>query len=283
MTRHIWSTRVAGVCIAVILVGGLISLFDGLALAADGSEKSPLNGTLMRPCSTMSVGGADGWEPISYIDADGRQVGVAIDILRRYSAQTGTHLSLQLEIPWTRALQMLEQGELDVIAGAYFTTERDKMFHYSTAFASDDIMVFQRHDNLFDVEELQDLIGYTGARPQGGSYGDKLDRYAQDNLDMIFSPTGNKIFNILLNGRVDYVMLGRYDGLSNLYRDKLTDKIKAVEPPLVRNEVLFLFSRSSPCVRDIANINLLIEALDEDGTLELWTQNHIILNAESGS
>lgn len=269
--------------IAIILAGSLISLSGADALAADQSQNTSLPAPPTKPCDTISVGGADGWEPISYIDADGRQVGLGIDILRRYAEQNDIHLSLQLEVPWTRSIQMLEKGELDVLAGAYFTEERNAIFRYSTPFASDDIMVFQLSNHRFDVTGLPDLIGRIGARPQGGSYGDLIDHYAQQNLDMIFSPTGNQIFSILIKGRVDYVMLGRFDGMTNLYRDKLVDKIEPVEPPIARNEVHFLFSPTSPCARDLARINLLIEALDEDGTLERWTQNHLMQNAESGS
>lgn len=63
--------------------------------------------------------------------------------------------------------------------------------------------------------------------------------------------------------------------MANLYNSNLQDVIKPVEPPLMRNEVAFMFSRKSPCATHIANINLLIQNLSDDGTLELWTMRHL--------
>lgn len=83
---------------------------------------------------------------------------------------------------------MLENGELDVIAGAYFTQERARLFAYSAPFAYDDVMVFQHRRNMFRMTGIHDLIGLQGARPQGGSYGDYIDTYAEQNLDMMYSP-----------------------------------------------------------------------------------------------
>ncbi|MEQ8390688.1 MAG: transporter substrate-binding domain-containing protein [Thalassospira sp.] len=283
MARPTFSKCAAGMCFAVLISGGLIA-----ALAPTARAESPViqlteNTTANTGCRAMSVGGASGWEPISYIDPEGRQGGVAIDILKQYSMDHGIRLDLLLDIPWSRSIQMLEKGELDVIAGAYFTAERDRIYTYSTPYISDDVMVFQHRENQFEVTGMHDLIGYRGARPQGGSYGDYIDKYAEHRLDMMFSPTGDRIFNVLLSGRADYVMLGRYDGMANISRDKLANEIKPVEPPIVRNEVRFLFSRNSPCARHVENINILIETLDEDGTLQRWTESHLSASADSGS
>lgn len=246
-----------------------------LALSKDTSTKAT--------CKKLAVGGADGWEPISYIDHEGRQSGIGIDILKEYANRHQLDIELNLFIPWTRTLQMLQRGELDVITGAYFTTERRDTYFYSVPFTEDEIVVFQHKNNRFNVSDLQDLIGYRGARPQGGSYGDYIDNFAAMRLDMVFSPTGNRIFDILMNGRVDYVILGRFDGLTNIYRDNRTDQIVLVEPPLEQNAVHLMFSRKSPCMEHVKNINILIQQLIDDGTITQWTQNHLSTLSQGAS
>lgn len=276
--------RAAGMLFATCLAGGLSVLIVKPAIANDTAPITTDRDRALSGCPVLSVGGADGWEPITFIEDNGRQSGLGIDVLRAYAQQNDIQLELQLDIPWNRSLQMLANNELDVIAGAYFTAERDQTFIYSRPFAHDDVMIFQHRDNRFPVSDLHDLIGYRGARPQGGSYGDHIDKFAEQRLDMMYSPTGNHIFNVLLSGRADYVMLGLYDGMANIYRDKLRDTIIPAEAPLVRNDVHLMFSRGSSCVRHIKNINLLIEKLDQDGTLERWTQNHLAdTSTESGS
>lgn len=226
-------------------------------------------------CKQIVVGGAAGWEPISYFDSNGHAQGISIDILRRYTQENNISLKVHFEIPWNRSIQMLEAGEIDVMAGAYYTAERAMTFIYSLPYAFDDVVVFQHVDRQFSVQNIESLIGHSGARPQGGSYGDFIDRYAIDRLDMIYSPTGNRIFDILMNGRVDYVLLGRYDGMANISLDGIEQQVIAIEPPLAVNEVQFMFSRNSPCVPHIARINDLITELESNGQLSEWVALHL--------
>lgn len=277
------SFRAVCFCLRGLPIGAAVLLMAVPALAEDVNTGPTQINQPASACRTLSVGGADGWEPISYIRENGQHTGLAIDILRDYAKRHDLRVEVNLDIPWTRAMQMLGSGELDVIAGAYFTAERNQIHFYSKPFAQDDIMVFQRRNDQFQVNDLHDLIGYRGARPQGGSYGDYIDMFAEQRLDMIFSPTGNRIFDVLLNGRVDYVMLGRFDGLTNIYRDSLSDKITAIEPPIDSNDVHFLFSRKSPCMRHVQNLNVLIENMSENGTLGRWTESHLFDTSEGAS
>ncbi|OSQ37503.1 amino acid-binding protein [Thalassospira mesophila] len=226
-------------------------------------------------CTTLRVSGAWGWEPVTYLDGQNVARGVAIDILQEFARQNRIELEVNLDIPWTRAMLMLANGEIDAMAGAYFTEERDKEFLYSLPFASDDIMVFQNADHTFVVNETRDLINHRGARPQGGSYGDFLDHYAADYLDIIFSPTGNRIMDLLTSHRVDYVMLGRYDGLANIANDHISREIHMVERPLVANPVMFMFSRKSPCMKMVPKLDTFIHHLDETGRLTKMTETHL--------
>lgn len=268
-------------CLPAVFLAGVVALTASSVTAEQTKAKQPE--IAAANCRALSVGGANGWEPITYIRESGEQTGLAIDILQEYAERNNLRLDLNIDIPWTRAIQMLRNGELDVIAGAYFTAERDRTYFYSAPFSNDDIMVFQRSDKQFPVIDLHDLIGYRGARPQGGSYGDYIDGYAQEHLDMIYSPTGNRIFDVLMKDRADYVILGRFDGLTNLYRDNLIDEIKVVEPPIDSNEVRFMFSRESPCMGHVKQLNLLIKELADDGTLESWTHNHLVDLSEGAS
>jgi polar amino acid transport system substrate-binding protein len=266
------------------LLTGSLGIFLVSGATAQGSNTNKAeNQAHASACQKLSVGGADGWEPVTYTREDGKPAGLGLDILQSYAKNHGITLEIRLDIPWSRSIQMLEKGELDVLAGAYFTAERNQIFFYSAPFAYDEIMVFQDAENEFDVTGLRDLIGYRGARPQGGSYGDYIDSFAEQRLDMIYSPTGDRILDLLQTGRVDYVMLGRFDGLANIYRDGLADEITIQEQPLEKNEVRLLFSRTSPCLPHVKNINLLIEKLEEDGSLQRWTEAHLIDISESGS
>lgn len=226
-------------------------------------------------CTKLRASGAGGWEPVTYLDDRKVARGVAVDILQEFADRNQLEAEIDLSIPWNRGMLMLANGEIDVMAGAYFTLERDAKFLYSRPFASDDVMVFQNANYTFDVNEVRDLIHRRGARPQGGSYGDFLDHYATDYLDIIFSPTGNRILDLLVNRRVDYVMLGRYDGLANIANDRIADQIHMVETPMVKNPVMFMFSRRSPCLELVPQLNHFITELEKTGRLREMTEIHL--------
>lgn len=76
--------RVAGFLNAAFLAGELSSLIISSA-RADDPEHQAQNTATTQTCTTMSIGGADGWEPITYIDSDGHQQGLSIDILHQYA------------------------------------------------------------------------------------------------------------------------------------------------------------------------------------------------------
>ena len=226
-------------------------------------------------CTKLRASGAVGWEPVTYLDDRRVARGLGVDILQGFAARSGIDLEVNLDIPWNRAMLMLANGEIDLMAGAYFTQERSRRFFYSQPFASDDIVVFQNTNHTFEVNDVSDLVNRRGARPQGGSYGDYLDRYAKDHLDIIFSPTGNRILDLLINRRVDYVMLGRYDGLANIANDNIGDQIHMVEPPLVKNPVMFMFSRRSSCLKLVPQLNHFIAELEKTGRLMEMTEIHL--------
>jgi polar amino acid transport system substrate-binding protein len=226
-------------------------------------------------CTKLRASGAVGWEPVTYLDDRRVARGLGVDILQEFAARSGIDLEVNLDIPWNRAMLMLANGEIDVMAGAYFTQQRDRQFFYSLPFASDDIVVFQNTDHVFEVNDVGDLVNRRGARPQGGSYGDYLDQYAKDHLDIIFSPTGNRILDLLINQRVDYVMLGRYDGLANIANDNISDQIHMVEPPLVANPVMFMFSRKSPCMKMVPPLNTFVNHLEQSDRLTEMTATHL--------
>ena len=263
---------------------GTVALFATLALMAGMTTpaKAHKSGDLSSGpraadpvCDTITIGGPASWQPVSYVTLDGQQAGLGIDILQEYAKREGINVEIDIELPWARALDFLLQGKIDVTAGAYFTDERQLLYQYSDPFYADEIMVFQHADRRFGYSKIDDLKGYHGARPHGGSLGNKLDTYSAQQLDLMYSPTNDHIFDLLLAGHVDYVLLARYDGVATLRKLGMQDLIIPVEPPVAKNPVYLMFSRNSPCLEHVERINKLIAELGNNGTLQEWIDYHL--------
>jgi len=267
--------RLFALCAIILSTTGILSPLE--AQQADARKTT---------CDTITVGGPASWQPVSYIASDVRQSGLGIDIIKEYAKRHGIKVEIDIELPWARTLDLLLQGKIDVTAGAYFTDERQRVYQYSDPFYTDEIMVFQHVDRRFGYSKIEDLRGYRGARPHGGSLGKKIDTYSSQQLDVMYSPTNDRIFDLLRAGHVDYVLLARYDGLATLHKLGAQDTIIAVEPPVDHNPVRLMFSRNSPCVKHVAQINMLIAELGQNGTIDDRTKYHLeqtVFSLETGS
>ncbi len=274
--------RICALCVIITALTGLSTP----AMAQQSDRNNPAADTSRSNCKTITIGGPTSWQPISYIAKDGRQTGLGIDIITEYAKRNNLDVRVDIEMPWARTLDLLFQGEIDATAGAYFKTERQRLYHYSDPFYEDDIMVFQHVDRRFGYRQISDLRGYRGARPHGGSLGNEIDSYSSQNLDVVYSPTIDRIFDLLVAGHVDYVLLGRYDGLATLRKLGIQDEIIAVDPPVARNPVHLMFSRNSPCRRHIQQINALIAELGDRGILQERIEYHLgqtVFDVDNGS
>jgi polar amino acid transport system substrate-binding protein len=259
--------------------------FTTPALSQSAGQAKIANATASE-CKTISVGGPTSWQPVSYIASDGRQIGVGIEIIEEYAKRNNLDVKVDIDMPWARTLDLLLQGQIDVTAGGYFKTERQQIYKYSAPYFDDDIMVFQHVDRRFGYSQITDLKGYIGARPHGGSLGNEIDAYSREQLDIVYSPTDDRIFELLMAGHVDYVLLGRYDGLATLGKLGIQDSIIAVEPPVARNPVHLMFSRKSPCLEHVERINQLIAELGDRGILQERIEYHLsqtLFDTDTGS
>lgn len=152
---------------------------------------------------------------------------------------------------------MLEAGAIDIVVAAYETEIRAKSFDLSAAYARDEVRVFTRIDRSFRFNEWSDLIGRTGGRPSGGSYGTEFDAFASANLTFEHTYGGEFLFAKLARDRLDYVVLALRDGMGQIAQSGYQGVIAPLETPIVVNPVVMLISRQSPC-------NWLVKAINAE-------------------
>ncbi len=92
----------------------------------------------------MSVNGADDWYPYFARKHPGEH-GIMGDIVVTAAKRAGIEVSMQPSIPWKRILFNLRYGNLDVIAGALKTEQREKQFNYSPEVHHADLKIFVRY------------------------------------------------------------------------------------------------------------------------------------------
>ncbi len=221
-------------------------------------------------CNVLRVAGGEGWYPY-YIrnETTNELEGIALDVVKQLSQDLDIPLEIVEGLPWKRVLLMTEQGDVDVVAGAYWNAERAEKYQYSIPFAQDEARVFVLKENQFPFEELSDLKGKVGGRPLGGSYGEEFDQYAKEHLTFEeVEGSKDKIFTKLLLERNDYAVYAYWDGMGYLWENDLDDQIVPLPKPVAINEIHLMLSRTSPCRELVDSIDELLEQYLEDGTID---------------
>ena len=95
---------------------------------------------------TIVVGTELDYPPYSFSDAAGAPMGLNVDLTRAIAHVMGLHVEIRIE-PWGRIRKALEVGELDVVAGMFYSEEREKLVDFSPPYTTIHHAIFVRGDS----------------------------------------------------------------------------------------------------------------------------------------
>jgi len=230
-----------------------------------------MNHSFADSCEKLSVNGADGWYPY-FARQNPNHLGIMGDIVTRAADRVGLNIDLHPSIPWKRILFNLRYGNLDIIAGALKTQQREKQFQFSPPVHYAELRVFVRKDRSFKYSHISDLEGKNGAKVRGMSLGQEADDYAFNHLVIDDAPSPKSLFQMVASGRLDYGIFYWSTGKKEIDRHKLKDIIEIL-PSAVSKEGLYIaYSKNSNCQSQITSLNNEILRMKEDGSIEAIIQ-----------
>lgn len=114
-------------------------LNEGLSLViADGTFRrlqtkwfGPIE-TAQTSRSRIVVGGDHNYPPYEFLDKNGEPAGYSVELTRAIARQLGIEVGFRLG-PWAEIRQALEQGEIDVVQGVFYSPAREAVFDFSPA------------------------------------------------------------------------------------------------------------------------------------------------------
>jgi len=202
-------------------------------------------------CTSVNMNGAGIWYPFSMrVDETGELEGVLPDLAKLIFKDIGVPVETGPYFPWKRLFIMMDNGQLDILAGAFHTEERKKEYGYSQPVLTEEVAVFVRKDLPVKPASLSELAGLRGLKPFGASYGEELDRIASEQLT-IEAPAFDDFLTymqLLIDGKADYFLMPRREGDAMIEELGAQDQVEPLPWPATVNTLHFLFSRSSPCI-----------------------------------
>ena len=187
------------------LIVSLASLPLFLALQASAqSEQLPDNHNVLKSASELD------YPPFSVVKPDGTAGGFSVELLNAAAAAAGFDVSFKVG-PWSELKEELATGALDVLPLVSYSTEREKVYDFTTPYLQMNGAVFVRKGNTA-IRELSDLRGKEVLVMRG----DTAHEYVmKEHLTDHIIPTTSyeEAFRLLAAGKHDAVVVQQIVGL----------------------------------------------------------------------
>lgn len=148
---------------------------------------------------------------------------------------------------WARALRLLEKNKRTALLGAYYSAEREKIFHYSRPLANSFTGLFKRKSSKINYDgSLTSLLPYSISK--GSNYIVSEDFSSEHNLAITTTNDLISSLHVLQLGRVDLVAgtkeVGEY-WLNNHPQLQAGQPIVYISPHLASHYLYIIFSKSA--------------------------------------
>jgi polar amino acid transport system substrate-binding protein len=213
------------------------------------------------------------WEPYYASSLD--KGGVYTEIVKTAFKRVGHTASVRF-LPWKRALKYVEEGKNDIVMGAYFNEERNKIYIYSdSCMTLHTGLVAHKSLGITSYKTLKDLKSYKIGINRGWIYTPEFD--SADYLKK--DEATNQMVNIrkFFKKRVDMIAITieifQYE-LSKLKHHDMSEVV-VLNPLLGEKGLHLMMGRKIPDhEKIIADFNKGLKEIREDGTYGSILSSH---------
>lgn len=175
-------------------------------------------------------------------------------------------------LPWNRALIAVEEGSMDGIGILLKSKERERYLVYTEPlFTSYDLAWYSTRafPGGLRWKSIEDLTPYTIGVVSGYSYSDEIDAAIEgERLSVIKAPNARQLFRMLAGGRIDMAFANNFVGCSLASRNRGTLDVAAADRKVATATYYLGFSRKSPALSIVPEVNRAIVRLRENGEID---------------
>ena len=220
------------------LAGALVALTHVSVSAAGGA------------CERVVVTGNADYPPLLWASPDDptRLTGAAVELLEEALKPAGIHVDALHVGSWEQAQQEVRTGRVDILAGSFLTPERLAEVDYiHPPFMEMPSVIFVRRGEAFAYSGWDDLRGRQGVSLATSSFGAAFDTFADDHLQISTAGSIDQAFDQLLEGRADYLIHQRHQGLALAAQRNVLDRLDILEGSLINEQLYYTLSHHSAC------------------------------------
>lgn len=225
--------------------------------------------------------GNEAWPP--YI-MEGPEKGTAEALVCEALNRAGWECSVELD-DWENVLRRGSEGDIDGIAAAWHTPERERFLMFSNAYLTNRIVPAVAAGSDINIRDINGLAGYRVAMNSAYAYGSEIEAHSS-KFEVVTVEGSGATITALREGRADIALIDELVA-KNLFGDATDIELK--DTVLTYRELHFAVSRKHPraseiidgfhrtfelmlqdgTVNRILNVQWLVTDLGNDGTLDL--------------
>ena len=202
---------------------------------------------LADPVRTVKVGIFDN-KPIVFQDSKGKAKGFALDVLQSISAQENWQLDY-VHGTWAKVLEKLEKGEIDLLVGIAYSSERNQRFHFTQqTLLSNWGSVYRAHNT--NITSLLDLRGKRIAMMKKSIHS-KVFKILLAQFAIEYVPVEatdyHEVMRLVEQGKADAGVINRVFSIVN------GSQYKALATPIMFNPVEVRYASPRTSNRELLN------------------------------
>ncbi len=154
------------------------------------------------------------YQPQYYQDSKGEWQGLAVDITRALFKQAKCDITF-VDVPWKRALFLLQKGGLDLLLNMTITAPREKYTHFIGPMLDETQVLIVAKDSQFQIEKLDDIklltrrIGIDRGVFYGPEFEEKMNTDSSFSDKFEFADNSSNLAK-LSAGRVSGILGNKY-------------------------------------------------------------------------
>jgi len=217
--------------------------------------------------------GWEPWEPYQYEDNSKQLTGLDIELVSAILKHMRFSIRFT-KMPWKRHLKMLEQGKVDIAAGASKTPERENYAFFSKPYRKESAVLYVRRGEAskYKFKKLEEIIGnpFRLGATRGYYYGERYTELIQvpkfrEHVQEVSSDRLNYLK--LMKDRIDGFLSDPVTATAGLLREGLLEKVEILMP-VYSDDIFVMFSKRSTSPEIVKGFNESLEDLKKNGTYD---------------
>ncbi len=147
----------------------------------------------------VKVGADQNWPPFDFIDEHKKHQGISSEYLKLISQATGLEFEIHAD-KWSEVMNKIKTQELDILACAANTSQREEYLDFTQSYLEADIVVVSQKS--LNIHNFEDIKNYIVALPEGTFVHEQL-KSEFPNIKFLFVKSNEEAIKQVSYGKAD--------------------------------------------------------------------------------